>query len=249
MKTGGRGKAGGVKLANDADEAAEKATGILGLDIKGHVVRRVLVTEASDIADEYYVSYLLDRANRTYLAMASVEGGMEIEQLAVERPDGAGPDPGRPDRRASTRPRRPRSPTPPASRPTCGDQVDRRRWSSSGTSSSREDATLVEVNPLVKTPDGQVVALDGKVTLDDNAAFRHADHGPVRRTRRRATRWSSRPRRRTSTTSSSTARSASSATGPAWSCPPSTWWPTPGSSTAASARPTSSTSAAVRRPR
>ena len=120
VKTGGRGKAGGVKLANDADEAAEKATEILGLDIKGHLVRRVLVTEASDIDTEYYVSYLLDRANRTYLAMASVEGGMEIEEVAVERPealaripvdplDGRGRGQGGRDRRRR-----------PASRPTCG---------------------------------------------------------------------------------------------------------------------------------
>ena len=87
VKTGGRGKAGGVKLAASAEEAAEKADAILGLDIKGHLVRRVLVTEASDIEQEYYVAYLLDRANRTYLAMASVEGGIDIEQLAVERPE------------------------------------------------------------------------------------------------------------------------------------------------------------------
>ncbi|MCX6465310.1 MAG: acetate--CoA ligase family protein, partial [Pseudonocardiales bacterium] len=87
VKTGGRGKAGGVKLANTADEAREKAEAILGLDIKGHIVHRVLVTTASDIAEEYYFSFLLDRSNRTFLAMCSAEGGMEIEQLAVERPD------------------------------------------------------------------------------------------------------------------------------------------------------------------
>ena len=87
VKTGGRGKAGGVKLAENADEAKEKAEAILGLDIKGHTVHQVLVTEASDIAEEYYFSFLLDRSNRTFLAMCSAEGGMEIEQLAVERPD------------------------------------------------------------------------------------------------------------------------------------------------------------------
>src|SRR3954471_9552489 len=87
VKTGGRGKAGGVKLADTPDEAVARAGDILGLDIKGHLVRKVLVTEASDIAAEYYVSFLLDRANRSYLAMASAEGGMEIEQLAVERPE------------------------------------------------------------------------------------------------------------------------------------------------------------------
>ena len=173
VKTGGRGKAGGVKLAADADAAAEKATAILGLDIKGHVVRRVLVTEASDIDTEYYVSYLLDRANRTYLAMASVEGGMEIEQLAVERPDALA-----------------RVPVDPI------DGVDAAKAAEIADAAgfpadvrhqvievlvklwdtfTAEDATLVEVNPLVKTPNGQVVALDGKVTLDDNAAFRHAE--------------------------------------------------------------------------
>jgi succinyl-CoA synthetase beta subunit len=173
VKTGGRGKAGGVKLAADADEAAEKATAILGLDIKGHVVHRVLVTEASDIDTEYYVSYLLDRANRTYLAMASVEGGMEIEQLAVERPGALarvpvdpidGVDAGKAAEIADA----------------AGFPADVRHqvievlvklWDVF----TAEDATLVEVNPLVLTPNGQVVALDGKVTLDDNAAFRHAE--------------------------------------------------------------------------
>ena len=87
VKTGGRGKAGGVKLADNPDDAQAKAEAILGLDIKGHITRKVLVTPASDIAEEYYVSFLLDRANRTFLAMASAEGGMEIEQLAVERPE------------------------------------------------------------------------------------------------------------------------------------------------------------------
>ena len=173
VKTGGRGKAGGVKLAADADEAAEKATAILGLDIKGHVVHRVLVTEASDIDTEYYVSYLLDRANRTYLAMASVEGGMEIEQLAVERPDALAMVPVDPidgvDAAKAAQ-----------IADAAGFPADVRHqvievlvklWDVF----TAEDATLVEVNPLVLTPNGQVVALDGKVTLDDNAAFRHAE--------------------------------------------------------------------------
>jgi succinyl-CoA synthetase beta subunit len=173
VKTGGRGKAGGVKLAADADEAAEKATAILGLDIKGHVVHRVLVTEASDINTEYYVSYLLDRANRTYLAMASVEGGMEIEQLAVERPDALARVPVDPiDGVDATKAAEIAD--------AAGFPADVRHqvievlvklWDTF----TAEDATLVEVNPLVKTPNGQVVALDGKVTLDDNAAFRHAE--------------------------------------------------------------------------
>ena len=99
VKTGGRGKAGGVKSRSPPTEAAEKAEEILGLDIKGHMVQTVMIAEGADIAEEYYFSLLLDRANRSYLAMCSKEGGMEIEQLAVERPGGAGQDPGRPERR------------------------------------------------------------------------------------------------------------------------------------------------------
>jgi succinyl-CoA synthetase beta subunit len=173
VKTGGRGKAGGVKLAATPDETADRAAAILGLDIKGHLVRRVLVTEASDIAAEFYVSYLLDRANRTFLAMASVEGGVEIEQLAVERPDALA-----------------RIPVDPLDgvdaakaaeiADAAGFPADVREqvvdvlvklWETFTT----EDATLVEVNPLVQTPDGRVVALDGKVTLDASADFRHAE--------------------------------------------------------------------------
>ena len=215
VKTGGRGKAGGVKLANDADEAAAKATGILGLDIKGHLVRRVLVTEASDIDTEYYVSYLLDRANRTYLSMASVEGGMEIEQLAVERP-GTGPVPVDPID-GWTRPRRAmRSPTPllPGRRAAPGDRGAGHAFDVF----TAEDATLVEVNPLVR-PRTAGSCAGRQVTLDDNASFRHAE--TVARFEDAATeRWS---RSREDLTVRSTARSASSA-GPAWSCPPSTWW-------------------------
>jgi succinyl-CoA synthetase beta subunit len=174
VKTGGRGKAGGVKLAGSPDEAAERAAAILGLDIKGHVVRRVLVTQASDIEQEYYVSYLLDRANRTYLAMASVEGGMDIEQLAVERPEAlarvpvdpiAGVDAAKAAEIADAA----------GFGPDVRDKVVDvlvAMWEVFVA----EDATLVEVNPLVKTPDGQVVALDGKVSLDENAGFRHAGH-------------------------------------------------------------------------
>jgi succinyl-CoA synthetase beta subunit len=174
VKTGGRGKAGGVKLAGTPDEAAEKAGTILGMDIKGHTVHTVLVTEASDIEQEYYVSYLLDRANRTYLAMASVEGGMDIEQLAVERPEAlakvpvdalAGVDAAKAAEIADAA----------GFGPDVRDQVIDvlvTLWDVF----TGEDATLVEVNPLVKTPDGQVVALDGKVTLDDNAAFRRPHH-------------------------------------------------------------------------
>jgi succinyl-CoA synthetase beta subunit len=174
VKTGGRGKAGGVKLAQSPDEAAEKAAAILGLDIKGHVVRRVLVTEASDIATEFYVSYLLDRANRTYLAMASVEGGVEIEQLAVERPDAlakvpidaiAGVDEAKAAQIADA------AGFPAGVRDQVVD-VLQKLW----TVFTAEDATLVEVNPLVRTPDDRLVALDGKVSLDENAGFRHPEH-------------------------------------------------------------------------
>jgi succinyl-CoA synthetase beta subunit len=173
VKTGGRGKAGGVKLAETPDEAEQKAAGILGLDIKGHVVRRVLVTEASDIAAEYYVSYLLDRANRTFLAMASVEGGMEIEQLAVERPEALA--------------RIPVDPLDGVDAAKAAEIADAAGFPADvrdqvidvlvklWATFSAEDATLVEVNPLVRTPDGRVVALDGKVTLDANADFRHEE--------------------------------------------------------------------------
>jgi succinyl-CoA synthetase beta subunit len=174
VKTGGRGKAGGVKLAKSPEEAGERAGEILGLDIKGHIVHRVMVAQAADIAEEYYFSVLLDRANRTYLAMASVEGGMEIEQLAVERPDALAKIP-----------------------IDAIDGIDAAKAAeivdSAGFADDvkaqiadviqklwavfvAEDATLVEVNPLVKTPDGKIIALDGKVSLDENASFRHADH-------------------------------------------------------------------------
>ncbi len=174
VKTGGRGKAGGVKLAKSPQEAAEKAAEILGMDIKGHTVHRVLVAAGADIAEEYYFSVLLDRSNRTCLAMASVEGGMEIEQLAVERPDAlarvavdpiVGIDAAKAEEIVTAA----------GFAPELKDQVAaviQQLW----TVYDGEDATLVEVNPLVKTPEGKIIALDGKVTLDDNAAFRHPDH-------------------------------------------------------------------------
>jgi succinyl-CoA synthetase beta subunit len=174
VKTGGRGKAGGVKLAETPAESAERAAAILGMDIKGHTVHSVLVTEASDIDQEYYVSYLLDRANRTYLAMASVEGGVDIEQLAVERPDALAKVPV--DALAGVDAEKAAEIVDAAG---FGDDVRDQvidvlvhLWDVF----IGEDATLVEVNPLVKTPDGRVVALDGKVTLDENASFRQPDH-------------------------------------------------------------------------
>ncbi|HEY0811637.1 MAG TPA: ADP-forming succinate--CoA ligase subunit beta [Pseudonocardia sp.] len=177
VKVGGRGKAGGVKLAETPDEAREKAAGILGLDIKGHTVHRVLVTEASDIAEEYYFSFLLDRGNRTFLAMCSAEGGMEIEQLAVERPDAlaripvdaiAGVDKAKAAEIVAA------GKLPAAVADQAADVIVR-LWETFVA----EDATLVEVNPLVRDPKDRVLALDGKVTLDDNAAFRHPAHADL----------------------------------------------------------------------
>ncbi len=174
VKTGGRGKAGGVKLAETPEEAQEKAAAILGMDIKGHTVHRVLVTEASDIAEEYYFSFLLDRSNRTFLAMCSAEGGMEIEQLAVERPEAlarvpvdaiAGVD------RAKAADIVAQGKIPAAVADQAADVIVK-LWETFVS----EDATLVEVNPLVRDPKDTVVALDGKVTLDENAEFRHSEH-------------------------------------------------------------------------
>ena len=174
VKTGGRGKAGGVKLAHSPDEAAEKAGEILGMDIKGHTVRRVMVAEGAKIAEEYYFSLLLDRANRSYLAMCSVEGGMDIEQLAVERPDAlakvevdpaTGIDAATADEIVAAAGFADDLRGPVA-------EVLQKLW----VVYRDEDATLVEVNPLVRTEDGTVIALDGKVSLDANAAFRQPDH-------------------------------------------------------------------------
>jgi succinyl-CoA synthetase beta subunit len=174
VKTGGRGKAGGVKVAKTAEDAEAAARAILGLDIKGHVVKRVMVAAGADIQQEYYFSVLLDRANRTYLALCSYEGGMEIEQLAEERPE------------ALARV---------AVDPAVGITLEKARDIAVAAKFpaelvekvapvfvtlygvyTAEDATLVEVNPLVLTGAGDIVALDGKVSLDENAAFRQPDH-------------------------------------------------------------------------
>ncbi|GAA1152428.1 ADP-forming succinate--CoA ligase subunit beta [Ornithinicoccus hortensis] len=177
VKTGGRGKAGGVKLAKSPEEAVEAAGAILGMDIKGHTVHRVMVAQGAKIAQEYYFSILLDRANRSLLAMCSKEGGMEIEQLAVERPEALAKVPvdantGIDDAKATE------------ILETAGFTAEeqpalvpvlKQLWDVY----AGEDATLVEVNPLVKTEDGAVIALDGKVTLDGNAEFRHADHAAL----------------------------------------------------------------------
>ena len=165
VKTGGRGKAGGVRLANTPAEARAAAEAILGMDIKGHTVHKVLVTAASTIADEYYFSFLLDRTNRTWLAMASAEGGMDIEEVAATRPDALIRQP----IRAMT-PALAADIAAAAGLPAAAADVIRRLW----YVLVQEDCTLVEVNPLVRTESGEIIALDGKITLDDNASFRHA---------------------------------------------------------------------------
>ncbi|GAB3269929.1 ADP-forming succinate--CoA ligase subunit beta [Sinomonas notoginsengisoli] len=174
VKVGGRGKAGGVKVAKTVDEAFEHATNILGMDIKGHTVKKVMIAAGADIAEEFYFSVLLDRSNRNYLAMCSVEGGMEIEQLAVERPEAlakvpvdpaAGIDAGKAAEIVEAA----------GFAPELREKVAAvlvKLWDVF----KGEDATLVEVNPLVRTGAGDIIALDGKVSLDENAGFRHAEH-------------------------------------------------------------------------
>ena len=177
VKTGGRGKAGGVKIAKSPEEAEQKASEILGMDIKGHTVHRVMIAAGADIAEEYYFSLLLDRANRNYLAMCSVEGGMEIEQLAVERPEAlarVAVDPGVGIDEAKAKEIVEAAKFDPETGAKVA-PVLQKLWEVY----REEDATLVEVNPLVKTGAGDVVALDGKITLDDNAQFRHEDHAEL----------------------------------------------------------------------
>ncbi|HEY6791569.1 MAG TPA: ADP-forming succinate--CoA ligase subunit beta [Trebonia sp.] len=174
VKTGGRGKAGGVKLAGSPADAYEKAAKILGMDIKGHTVHRVLIAEATDIKSEYYLSFLLDRANRTFLSICSVEGGVEIEEVAHTNPDAIARIPVSPldgvdHEKALEIVRAGRIP---AEAQEGAALLAQRLW----LMFLDEDATLAEVNPVVLTPDGRVLALDGKVTLDDNAGFRQ-DHG------------------------------------------------------------------------
>ncbi|MEN3608677.1 ADP-forming succinate--CoA ligase subunit beta [Plantactinospora sp. ZYX-F-223] len=174
VKTGGRGKAGGVKLADGPDAARDVATKILGMDIKGHTVHRVLVTEASDIADEYYVSFLLDRSNRSFLALVSAQGGVEIEQVAAENPEALARtwvDPAGGFDLDSARRLAAAAGLPDEVREDVA-RVLVRLWNVFRS----EDATLVEINPLARLADGSVRALDGKVTLDDNARFRQPGH-------------------------------------------------------------------------
>ena len=171
VKTGGRGKAGGVKVAHSPIEARQKAEEILGLDIKGHVVNRLMIAEGAKIAQEFYFSVLLDRSNRTFLSLCSVEGGVEIEQLAVERPDALA--------KISVSAVTGIDKTMAIDIAKAGRFPDELIDSVSDVIVKlyevfvKEDATLVEVNPLVLTEDGQILALDGKITLDENADFRH----------------------------------------------------------------------------
>jgi succinyl-CoA synthetase beta subunit len=177
VKVGGRGKAGGVKVARTPEDAEAAAAAILGMDIKGHTVHRVMIAAGAAIAEEFYFSLLLDRAERRYLAMCSVEGGMDIEQLAVERPDAlarvavdplVGIDEGKAAEIVAAAGFAPE---------LAGHVADviQKLW----VVYRDEDATLVEVNPLVRTEDGSIIALDGKVTLDANADFRHPDHASL----------------------------------------------------------------------
>ncbi len=174
VKVGGRGKAGGVKLAESPRDAREKAAAILGMDIKGHTVHKVMIAQAAPIESEYYLAILLDRANRNFLVMASVAGGMEIEDVAHNSPEklarvGIDPNVGISKEKAREIVLAGQFPA---------DVVDQvvdvllKLWAAFVA----EDATLMEINPLVKTSDGKVVALDGKVTLDENAGFRHPNH-------------------------------------------------------------------------
>jgi succinyl-CoA synthetase beta subunit len=173
VKVGGRGKAGGVKLAESGDDAYAKAEAILGMDIKGHIVKKVMIASAAPIESEYYLAILLDRSNRSFLVMASVAGGMDIEEVAHKTPEKLArvhidPNEGIDKAKALEIVRQ----------GGFGSDVEEQvaevlvtLWKTFQSS----DATLVEVNPLVKTVDGRVIALDGKVTLDDNAAFRHPE--------------------------------------------------------------------------
>tara|TARA_B110000503_G_scaffold44826_1_gene73251 strand:- start:32869 stop:34029 length:1161 start_codon:yes stop_codon:yes gene_type:complete len=174
VKVGGRGKAGGVKLAESASDAREKAAAILGMDIKGHTVTKVMIAQAAPIEAEYYLAILLDRANRNFLVMASVAGGIEIEEVAAKTPEklarvGIDPNVGISKVKAREIVLAGQFPS---------DVVDQvvevllKLWAAFVA----EDATLMEINPLVKTSDGKVIALDGKVTLDESAEFRHPDH-------------------------------------------------------------------------
>ncbi|WP_431966784.1 ADP-forming succinate--CoA ligase subunit beta [Actinacidiphila sp. bgisy160] len=170
VKTGGRGRAGGVKLACDPADAEDKARAILGMDIKGHTVGKVMLTPTADIQDEYYVSFLLDRAERTFLAMASAQGGMDIEEVAATRPQALARVPV--DAAQGVTEDKARQIAEAAGLPEETVPVLIALWEVF----TAEDALLVEVNPLIRATDGRILALDGKVSLDANARFRHPVH-------------------------------------------------------------------------
>jgi succinyl-CoA synthetase beta subunit len=173
VQVGGRGKAGGIKLAANADAVRVHAGNILGMDIKGHVVQRVWVEHASDIAEEYYASFTLDRSAKKYLGMLSAQGGVEIETVAEENPDAIA--------------RLTIDPVDGLSEPTCRAWVEAAKLNPAATDGAVDillklyhayvdgDADLVEINPLILTPDWKVHALDAKVSLDENARFRHPE--------------------------------------------------------------------------
>ena len=177
VKIGGRGKAGGVKIAKSPEEAAQHAEKILGMDIKGHTVHKVMIAEGADIAEEYYFSILLDRSERRYLVMCSREGGMDIETLAKERPEALAKVPVDPiegidEAVADTILTEAGFP---AEEHAAIVPAIVKLWETYRD----EDATLVEVNPLIKTKDGKVLAIDAKMTVDDNASFRQPDHAAL----------------------------------------------------------------------
>jgi len=174
VQVGGRGNAGGIKLANDADECRTHAGDILGMDIKGHEVEIVWVEHASDIAEEYYASFTLDRSKKLHLGMLSAEGGVDIEQVADENPDAIA--------------RLWIDPVDGLDEEVARDWVQRAHLNPAATDGAVDilrklytayvdgDADLAEINPLILTPDGRVHALDAKVTLDANSVFRHPDY-------------------------------------------------------------------------
>ncbi|MEV6721677.1 ADP-forming succinate--CoA ligase subunit beta [Streptomyces xanthochromogenes] len=168
VRTGGRGKAGGVKFAADPASAELTARQILGMNIKGHAVRKVMLAQPVDIQAEFYISYVLDRAAGVFLAIASAEGGTEIEEVAASRPEAVARIPVDPRRgvdAAGAAEIARAAHLPPEAGPVLA-----RLWQVL----VQRDAVLVEVNPLVRTASGRIVALDGKVTVDDNARFRQA---------------------------------------------------------------------------
>lgn len=174
VKAGGRGKAGGVKFAPTPQDAFDRASDILGMEIKGLTVNRVLIAPAATIEEEYYFSFLLDRANRQYLCIASVEGGVEIEEVAKTNPDAVKQipiDPGTGVDEATARAIATEAAFP---EPIFAQAVEmiQALWKVF----VEEDATLVEVNPLARLAGDKLEALDGKVSLDENAEFRHPEH-------------------------------------------------------------------------